>query len=905
MLKKTVIGSVNIFICLSTVIFSLATAQDHQDIVHGNLIQFDENGVWCWYQDERVVVDTDAGKIITGGVASASGWGGWPVNGDINANIFDLNSMTVRKYLIKKGGGNVFYCDDHNVPAFLVRPDGKYLTMFAGHFNDTTSHYRIYDDDEWGPEQIFDWNEEIPGGSNFQTTYSNLLYLSNEGRVYNFARTNNKSPNFMISTDMGDTWTYGGQLTSGGFVGYNNGYFKYWGNGIDRIDFSCTEYHPRDYNTSVYHGYIQNGKTYTSDGAVVDDDIFNQDYIPFSSDFTTVFAAGTSVNGNTMYRAWNIDVQYYNENNIAALVSTRINNNETRWDDGLDPDHAFFYCRYNGTGWSYTYLGRAGHKLYASEQDYTGLGALHPNDPNTIYISTPVDPRDDTDLDVHEIFKGSTKNNGNSWEWSPVTWNSVKDNLRPVIPAWDEHHTALIWLRGTYASAQVFHAVEVGLIENDEESATLKTFVDANTTNTTLANGDPLIYTGPSGNMGPADDTWHIRSGFANGNEVFASGEAGGEDAPVLKTALEIVGGGTCDIWVHFWANPNYDWRIRAGLSEDNMHLYRQAACRQVDESDFDSAIIFTDAGNTFLYQAFIGRVELSSAQSTHTVNIFIDDETIESGTSGTRVGDTARTWYDGVSYARVENSNAGIGALVNGDFSSGDNGWELVVQEPAAATGDVIEGEFRINITNAGTDGWDVQLHQFNLFIENNKTYEVAFDAYTTADKLIYMGVGQNSDPWTMYGGIQSFTITQNMQTYSYSFTHTGPTDAAARIVFDVGLSAIDIAFDNIMLRELPTEVQRSSEDPYAAKELQLMQNYPNPFNPVTQISYFVPETGYISLKVHDLLGRNVAVLYEGVQQTGNHVAVFDGTRFAGGVYLYSLKTDQTSKTRKLLLMK
>lgn len=72
-----------------------------------------------------------------------------------------------------------------------------------------------------------------------------------------------------------------------------------------------------------------------------------------------------------------------------------------------------------------------------------------------------------------------------------------------------------------------------------------------------------------------------------------------------------------------------------------------------------------------------------------------------------------------------------------------------------------------------------------------------------------------------------------------------------------------------------------------------------------MTQISYFIPKTEYISLKVYNLLGQDVAILYEGVQKMGNHVAVFNGSLLAGGVYLYKLKTKQISKTKKLLLMK
>jgi hypothetical protein len=57
-----------------------------------------------------------------------------------------------------------------------------------------------------------------------------------------------------------------------------------------------------------------------------------------------------------------------------------------------DPDKRLMYARFDGDSWKLTYLARAGTKLYDSEQDYTGLGALDPNNPEVIYISTPYDP---------------------------------------------------------------------------------------------------------------------------------------------------------------------------------------------------------------------------------------------------------------------------------------------------------------------------------------------------------------------------------------------------------------------------------------------------------------------------------------------------------------------------------
>jgi hypothetical protein len=84
-----------------------------------------------------------------------------------------------------------------------------------------------------------------------------------------------------------------------------------------------------------------------------------------------------------------------------------------------------------------------------------------------------------------------------------------------------------------------------------------------------------------------------------------------------------------------------------------------------------------------------------------------------------------------------------------------------------------------------------------------------------------------------------------------------------------------------------------------------ELSQNYPNPFNPNTQIRYSIPERGHVSLKVYNLVGDEVATIFEGTLSAGNHVAVFDGRGQASGVYFYRLTANGFAATKKLILVR
>lgn len=83
------------------------------------------------------------------------------------------------------------------------------------------------------------------------------------------------------------------------------------------------------------------------------------------------------------------------------------------------------------------------------------------------------------------------------------------------------------------------------------------------------------------------------------------------------------------------------------------------------------------------------------------------------------------------------------------------------------------------------------------------------------------------------------------------------------------------------------------------------LSQNYPNPFNPSTKIKYEIPISNYVTLKVYDLLGREVKTLVNGYQNKGVHEVIFNGNNLSSGVYIYHFIAGTYSECRKMILQK
>lgn len=421
------------------------------------MVTFNDDGGWCWFQDERALVQD--GKIIIGSIAS--GYAEPARRGNVEVTSYDLASSKKTVTVLHPN----LQLDDHAAPAFLVRPDGRLLTLYSKHGDENHFYYRI----SAAPGDATRWRKEhrfTPSESS-RITYSNLHLLSAEnggkGRIYDFYRGLDDSfkPSYAYSDDWGASWASGNVFIRVPTEFRHRPYVKYASDGISTVHIFYTDGHPRNFDNSVYHVFYRDGELHASDGRVIRS---LREGLERPGEGTLVFR------GDPDNVAWVIDVQIDSDGHPYGVFSVQ------KDAAGLPPeqdgkDHRFHYARWDGDRWIEHEIAYGGRRLYAREGDYTGLVALDPDDRNILYISTDADPVtgvpliSKTDKRRHrEIFKGVTADGGATWKWSAITKNSSADNLRPIVPKWSNDKTALLWLRGEYRKYTDYDLEVVGLI---------------------------------------------------------------------------------------------------------------------------------------------------------------------------------------------------------------------------------------------------------------------------------------------------------------------------------------------------------------------------------------------------------------------------------------------------------
>lgn len=164
----------------------------------------------------------------------------------------------------------------------------------------------------------------------------------------------------------------------------------------------------------------------------------------------------------------------------------------------------------------------------------------------------------------------------------------------------------------------------------------------------------------------------------------------------------------------------------------------------------------------------------------------------------------------------------------------------------------------------------------------------------------------------WT-YGGVFPGMQTDNSEAFGHAAQHlefVEPNIYRAHIVYLADLTTGVGPFDGVLTNNpimyttfdiVVTDVN----DGTLVNTFELEQNYPNPFNPSTQISYTLAERTNVTLKVYDVLGKEIATLINTSQDAGKHNVTFDASNLASGLYIYTINAGNFTSSKKMMLLK
>jgi hypothetical protein len=203
---------------------------------------------------------------------------------------------------------------------------------------------------------------------------------------------------------------------------------------------------------------------------------------------------------------------------------------------------------------------------------------------------------------------------------------------------------------------------------------------------------------------------------------------------------------------------------------------------------------------------------------------------------------------------------------------------------------------------------------------IENTLTLTQAFDlsSYTAArmyfwramsihtSDTLYVEYQKDAGDWTTVRKMNgTFPPTWKKDSVDLPGS-SNTTSIRFRLKTDGATQSNGILLDDIeVVGGTPITNVEQSEVPNIPKEFSLRQNYPNPFNPSTVIEYQLPAKNMVSLKVFDILGREVITLVDKHQEAGIYQITFNGANLPSGIYLYRLQSGTFTETKKLVLLK
>jgi hypothetical protein len=185
------------------------------------------------------------------------------------------------------------------------------------------------------------------------------------------------------------------------------------------------------------------------------------------------------------------------------------------------------------------------------------------------------------------------------------------------------------------------------------------------------------------------------------------------------------------------------------------------------------------------------------------------------------------------------------------------------------------------------------VELNTFIAVVNSNKILL----KWSTATEVNNAGFQverkmNTENEWTNIGFVQGDGNSNSPKEYSFT---DGRVNACS---YTYRLKQVDNNGNYKFSKEVEAKIEIPSE-------FSLSQNYPNPFNPTTIIKYQIPKSGLVILTVYNILGKELTTLVNETKEQGYYTAAFDASKFASGVYIYQLRTNDFVSNKKMIIVK
>lgn len=281
---------------------------------------------------------------------------------------------------------------------------------------------------------------------------------------------------------------------------------------------------------------------------------------------------------------------------------------------------------------------------------------------------------------------------------------------------------------------------------------------------------------------------------------------------------------------------------------------------------------------------------------------------------------------------------------ITPGDLVKSTNGganWSLISGYLHTAMTEIAVNPVNTNICYVSGDGkitkstnyGDSWISSFDGLPSNLGCYCIAVDPFnpqsllTSNDNGIYRSV-DNGQNWTQifntacrkivfHPNIQGIAAAITFSPYKILFSANSGLNWSDSTSSFPGPNMVDLLFskydNNLYVASTTSGIYKKlfvitglkKEKNSSPAEYKLYQNYPNPFNPITKIKFNIKVHGFTTLKIFDILGKEIATLVNEKLRPSEYEVTFDGSNITSGVYFYKIKAGNYSETRKMLLIK